>query len=322
MANTHTIPRPRLIEVDESHSGQRLDNFLIGYFRGVPRSHIYRILRRGEVRINKGRRTPSYRLKPGDVVRIPPVRMTPSAPAPALLSASHRRLRDHIVYQDDDVLVLNKPAGIAVHTGTGVAAGVIEALRELCPQIPDLELVHRLDRDTSGCLLLAKNRKSLIALQAAFRQQDGAISKHYLALVKGLPDKERWEVTAALRKGAVRGDERMVVITPDGARAITRFTCEKHYRDSTLVGVELLTGRTHQVRVHAAHVGHPVAGDSKYGDREFNTRLRPVGLNRLFLHASELTFPHPSRSVRQRVVAPLPDNLSAVLQRLEIETTE
>lgn len=316
--------KPRVIQVDATHSGQRLDNFLLGLFKGVPRSHIYRILRRGEVRINKGRSTPGYRLRMGDLVRLPPVRMAHRDSDAAPLSPAHRSLVDRVVYEDSSVLVLDKPSGLAVHSGTGISVGIIEALRRLRPDIKHIELVHRLDRDTSGCLLLAKDRTSLTSLHALLREPTGEkrITKYYTALVKGQARAEQWESTAAIRRGQVRGGERMVTVAHQGQAATTKFVRQIGYVDATLVRISLLTGRTHQARVHAAHAGHPVAGDPKYGDREFNQRMRGLGLERLFLHASEVRFPHPRHGRLQRVHAPLPPPLCQVLARLGDEVSK
>lgn len=311
-------PAVREVRVGEHQAGQRIDNFLITQLKGVPKTHIYRILRKGEVRVNKGRIKPDYRLQEGDVVRVPPVR-TGEAPAPAQPGA---RVLDviaaSIIYEDDALLILNKPAGIAVHGGSGVSYGVIEALRALRPEAPFLELGHRLDRDTSGCLVLAKKRSALRAFQALLRSS--GMDKQYLALAQG-----RWgggtrRVSAPLRKNVLSSGERMVRVDPEGKPALSIFEPVTRFADATLMRVTLVTGRTHQVRVHAAHAGHPLAGDDKYGDPVFNRHMAGRGLKRLFLHASALQFTLPMERPRDIAVsAPLPPELCAVIDRLESE---
>jgi 23S rRNA pseudouridine955/2504/2580 synthase len=300
-------------QVDAAHVGQRLDNFLISSLKGVPRSHIYRILRRGEVRINRGRQDADYRLKLGDVVRIPPLRRPPAPPALPLERAS--TLAERILYEDEDLIVIDKPAGLAVHGGSGIALGLIERLRALRPRVRRLELVHRLDRETSGCLLVAKNRAALLALHAQLRA--GEVDKRYDALVRGQLGGSDQEIRAPLQKYRLRSGERMVEVSGEGKEALTHLTPKDLFPDATLVEIQLLTGRTHQARVHAAHSGHPVAGDGKYGDREFNQRMRKLGLRRLFLHARRLRFKHPSSGARMTITAPLPPDLTAFLRRLQ-----
>lgn len=306
--------KARLVSVSADEAGQRIDNFLARHLKGVPKSHIYRILRRGEVRVNSGRIQARYKVCAGDTVRIPPVRQG----APAEQDAAGRagvRLAPRILFENTRCLVIDKPAGMAVHGGSGLSFGVIEALRAERPETPYIELAHRLDRDTSGCLLLALRRSFLRAFHAQL--QDGRVRKHYLALVAG-----RWEggartVDVPLRKNQLRGGERMVTVAEDGKPAVSVFTPVTRYRDGTLVEVELLTGRTHQIRVHAAHIGHPLAGDTKYGDRDFNQHMRELGLRRMFLHARRLSFLDPSDDSRIEVTAPLDPALQAVLDRME-----
>jgi len=303
----------RYVEIDENRAGQRLDNFLISQLKGVPKSRLYRLLRRGEVRVNRGRVGPEYRLQEGDSVRLPPVREAP----PRELAAKPEEfewLADRILYEDDALLAVDKPAGFAVHGGSGVGVGVIEAMRLMRPAAPFIELVHRLDRSTSGCLLLAKSRPTLLALHQML--QAGDIDKRYVALIKG-----RWrggaaELSAPLARDRRRGQERLVGVSEDGKEAETRFVPKGNYGSATLVEIHLLTGRTHQARVHAAHLGHPIAGDDKYGDREFNRKLRPLGLRRLFLHAASLRFRHPISGRTLEFQAPLPPELTTVLERL------
>lgn len=307
----------RYVEIGESRAGQRLDNFLIGQLKGVPKSRVYRLLRRGEVRVNRGRAGPDYRLQAGDQVRIPPVRQgEPPKPADA---RGYEWLRERFLYEDDDLLVLDKPAGLPVHGGSGVAVGVIEALRLLRPDDPMLELAHRLDRGTSGCLLIAKRRAALLKLHAMLR--DGAIEKRYLALVRG-----RWRggarhVSAPLDRDRPGGGERRVGVAEAGKAAESRFQPQGFFGPATLMDIRLYTGRMHQARVHAAFSGHPIAGDDKYGERDFNRELRQVGLRRLFLHAARLRFAHPATGAKIEVESSLPNELAAVLERLREQPT-
>lgn len=304
----------RLVEVGAEEAGQRVDNFLLKHLKGVPKGHVYRLLRTGQVRVNKGRAKPTRRLEAGDQVRLPPVRQTESA-APGKLSAGLAgSLNQAILHEDDRLLVVNKPAGLAVHGGSGLSLGLIEALRQLRPDAPYLELVHRLDRDTSGCLLIAKRRSMLRSLHELLRE--GGVDKTYLALVDGEwggPD----ELRTGLRKHQLRGGERMVNVTEDGKDSITRFRVQRRLAGASLLEVDILTGRTHQIRVHAAHAGHPVAGDDKYGDREVNKRYRKLGLKRMFLHAWRLGFVHPVSGEPVSFEAPLDDGLTAVIGKLE-----
>lgn len=303
----------RQLEIDESRSGQRLDNYLIGVLKGVPKSRIYRLLRKGEVRVNRGRVKPDYRLQAGDVVRLPPVRMA-AAPDRVREGKGYEWLGGHILYEDEYLLALNKPAGLAVHSGTGIALGVIEVLRALRPHAPMLELAHRLDRDTSGCLLLAKTRPALLDLHRQLRE--GGMRKHYAALVKGVWRGRMREVAVALETDSRRARGSKVQAREEGKEAVSRFTPKQVYGPATQVDIELVTGRTHQARVHAAHIGHPIAGDDKYGDWDFNRAMRAQGLKRLFLHAARLEFRHPVTRGKLRLDAPLPPDLSAFLEQL------
>jgi 23S rRNA pseudouridine955/2504/2580 synthase len=308
-------PAVRHVEVDETREGQRIDNFLLATLKGVPKSRIYRCLRKGEVRVNKGRVGPDYRLQLGDMVRIPPIRTTVEA-APKARPGGFDWLAKHVLHEDEYLLILDKPSGMAVHAGSGVATGIIEALRAWRPEAPMLELVHRLDRETSGCLLIAKTRPVLTDLHAQLRE--GQVSKHYAALVKGAFRHER-TVEASLERRE-RGGERMVEASEEGKAAASHFRPVCHYGVATLVDVELLTGRTHQARVHAAHIGHPIAGDDKYGGREFNREMGDLGLRRLFLHAARLEFRHPMYPGKKLIAeAPLPADLTAILEKLNAE---
>lgn len=307
--------RVQTLQIGGDQAGQRIDNFLLTRLKGAPRSLIYRILRRGEVRVNRGRVRPSYRLAAGDSIRIPPLRLAEAGPAPRPEERVLRRIEASILYEDARLLVIDKPSGIAVHGGSGISYGVIEALRALRPAAPFLELAHRLDRDTSGCLLIAKRRSALRRLHALLRE--GGVEKRYLALVCGAWEGGAHTVDAPLRKNVLSSGERMVRVSADGKAARTAFSPVRRFPEATLLEVLLHTGRTHQIRVHAAHVGHPLAGDEKYGDAACNARLRELGLRRLFLHARSLRFEMPEDGQQVDVTAPLEPALAALLERLE-----
>ena len=305
---------PRLVEVEADAVGRRLDNFLISALKGLPRARVYRMIRSGEVRVNKGRSKPSYHLAAGDIVRIPPVRGLEKNAEPYVSPGRADWLKTCVIYEDDYLLVLNKPSGLAVHGGSGVSLGAIELLRSTRPDCHYLELVHRLDRDTSGCLLIAKKRSSLRALHAEFR--DGHVEKIYYALLTG-----RWkggdrEVALPLLTEHREGGERHVRTGADGKTAVTRFFPQKRYDDAVFMQVELLTGRTHQIRVHAAAIGYPVAGDERYG----SGAALPTGLRRLFLHAGKLGFRHPGSQEWITLEAPLGADLQAVLARIDLDS--
>lgn len=307
----------RELIVDEHHAGQRIDNFLMSCLKGLPRTRIYRILRRGEVRVNKGRIRQHYRLKSGDVVRIPPVRLDASPPAGVPPMSLQALVEQRVLFEDRGLVVLDKPSGIAVHGGSGRSHGIIEALREARGRHQYLELVHRLDRDTSGCLLIAKRRPVLTELHAAFRRR--AVKKRYLVLIKG-----RWRgparaVEASLVRNVLRSGERVVGVDAAGKAGRTRFVPLSAGSTASLVQALPFTGRTHQIRVHAASLDHPVAGDEKYGDKDFNRRMREHGLRRLFLHASGLEFENPTDGARLRIEAPLPAELQGVLEHLGLD---
>ncbi len=296
--------------------GQRLDNFLLRTLAGVPRSRVYRLLRRGEVRVNGKRKKADYRLAAADEVRLPPVRDprddggAPRAVPDALVAA----VGAAIVHEDERVLVLNKPAGLAVHGGSGLVFGAIEALRALRPA-ESLELAHRLDRDTSGCLLVARTRPVLRMLHALLRE--GEVEKHYTALVAGRWRLGRKTIDAPVLTHARQGGERVVRVHAEGKIAISVFSPQQHFRElATRMDVAIQTGRTHQIRVHAAFAGHPVAGDEKYGDRDFNARMRELGLRRMFLHAASVAFAWPDTKRPFEVSAALPADLAALLARL------
>jgi 23S rRNA pseudouridine955/2504/2580 synthase len=298
--------------IEEESGGQRIDNYLVKILKGVPKSHIYRILRSGEVRVNSGRIGADYRLRAGDQLRLPPVRIArrDERPAPPI----NRKLREAVVYEDDHVLALDKPSGLAVHGGSGVNFGVIEQLRTLRPEARFLELVHRLDRDTSGVLLIAKKRSALTSLHEQLRS--GGVKKHYLALVKGVWHNPRQNVHLKLRKYVVASGERRVSVDTGGQDAHTVFELQKRWQTCSLLRAELKTGRTHQIRVHLAHLDFPIAGDDKYGDPEFNKTLSRSGLKRMFLHAASVGFRHPSTGKALTITAPLPLALQKFLDAL------
>jgi 23S rRNA pseudouridine955/2504/2580 synthase len=301
-------------EIDAERAGQRLDNYLLGELKGVPRSHVYRLIRSGQVRVNSGRTNPSYRLQAGDKVRVPPVGVR-SAERPAATPDRLEWLGERIIFEDARILVLDKPAGLAVHGGSGVSLGCIEALRLLKPECKDLELAHRLDRDTSGCLLLAKRRSALRALHELLRE--GQVDKRYLTLVKGRWPEGETVIEAPLVTHRVGGEAR-VKVDESGKDARSTFRLlERYGKTASLLEVSIDTGRTHQIRVHALHAGHPVAGDERYGDRDFDEYLKSFGLKRMFLHAHSLSFDWPDTGEPFTASAPLPDDLKAVLTALE-----
>ena len=305
--------KARLLSVDEHGVGQRLDNFLMREMKGVPRTRLYRALRKGEVRVNKGRAKADYRLKEGDTVRIPPLRV-PVVGAPAVVPA-HRldALAKAIIYEDDDLLVVNKPSGLAVHGGSGISFGLIESLRQLRPDQRYLELVHRLDRDTSGLILLAKRAVMLRELHRQLREKH--MDKRYLALVEGKWPAASRLINAPLEKNVLQSGERMVRVAAEGKASMTEFTVLERLEGATLLEVRPITGRTHQIRVHARHAGHPLLGDEKYSNPVSEGLARRLGLKRLFLHAVSLhfTLEGPGRFDLQ---APLDDVLESALEKL------
>ncbi|MFA6037203.1 MAG: RluA family pseudouridine synthase [Legionellales bacterium] len=299
-------------EITESEAGQRIDNFLLRILKGVPRSRVYRAIQSGEVRINKKRVDAKDRINTGDMVRIPPIRTAVRAPV-KLEPHLTQMLKDRIIYEDDTLLVLDKPSGLAVHGGSGLTLGVIEALRLIYPKAK-LELVHRLDRDTSGCLMIAKKRSQLLFLHEALRE--GHVAKKYITLLIGRWPAEQTYVDLPLHKNILSSGERMVKVDSEGKASKTLFHLIKHVGTMSLMEVTLMTGRTHQIRVHAAYKGHPVAGDEKYGDKTANQVLRTKGLKRLFLHAAELVIPTKDGS-SITVKADLDEKLSGFIDYVE-----
>jgi 23S rRNA pseudouridine955/2504/2580 synthase len=318
---THIPNKVSFVEIDENHDGQRLDNFLITHLKGVPKTHIYRIIRKGEIRVNKGRVKQTTRLKQGDSLRIPPIRLSERS-LDDLDGQKYSFLANTVLFEDDALLIINKPSGMAVHAGSGITVGVIEALRAYRSDLKYIELVHRLDRETSGVLVLAKKASALKILHDDFKTnslKNPRLDKRYLSLLKGHWRHGSRRVTKPLNTNARRHGERYVVVDPNGSYASSIMTPMAVSEIASLVEVKLLTGRTHQVRVHVLSENHPVAGDQKYGDQEFNKQMKLQGLSRLFLHAAKLTFFHPLTKESTTIKAPLPIELVAVLNNLSLE---
>jgi 23S rRNA pseudouridine955/2504/2580 synthase len=317
-SSSHKISKVQQVTVSADSVGQRLDNFLFTYLKGVPKTRIYRIIRKGEVRINKGRIKPEYRLAAGDILRVPPVRQGEEHSAIELSQNDKlaRSILDQILYEDDGLLVINKPAGIAVHGGSGLSFGVIEAVRYLRGSEKILELVHRLDKDTSGCLMIAKRRSTLRAIHEQL--QAGDVEKVYWALVQG-----QWQggpsVSAPLKKNQLSSGERIVRVSQDGQPSLTEFKILQAFPSVTLMEAKPKTGRTHQIRVHAAHAGNPIVGDPKYGENQFNTSMKQKGFSRLFLHAKKITLTLPGHEQPLSIEAPLDKQLQASLDMLAEE---
>jgi 23S rRNA pseudouridine955/2504/2580 synthase len=309
----------RHLEVTAEQAGQRLDNFVQKLLGDLPRSRIYRVIRKGEVRVNGHRAGPDTRLQAHDKIRIPPVKVRPAGEVGQPSTQLLETLRGAIVHEDENLLVLDKPSGVAVHGGSGVSFGAIEGLRALRPG-ETLELAHRLDRDTSGILLVARNTSTLRTLHALLRD-GGAFEKRYLALVKGKWELGRKRIDIPLRTDLRVGGERTVRAHASGKASVSEFRPVQFFgKRATLMEVTILTGRTHQIRVHAQHAGHPVAGDEKYGDEEFNAQMKALGLNRMFLHAHSVSFEWPT-GAQFSANTPLPAELAATVDKLAAEKT-
>jgi 23S rRNA pseudouridine955/2504/2580 synthase len=298
------------IEVGAEAEGQRIDNFLLRLAKGVPKSHVYRILRSGEVRVNKGRVAADYRLQIGDKVRVPPLRVSAATEKSSVPPRAFA-----VAFEDEAIIVLDKPSGVAVHGGSGVSFGVIEQLRRARPEARFLELAHRLDRETSGLLIVAKKRAALVRLHDLFR--NGGISKHYLALVKGRWRNQLQHIKLPLRKYLTEEGERRVSVSDQGKQAHSIVRLIARWENFSLVEVELKTGRTHQIRAHLVHLGFPLAGDEKYGDFALNRDLHKAGLKRMFLHAVQLRLPHPVTGENIELAIDLPADLAGFINRLE-----
>lgn len=303
------------LTIPEDFQGQRIDNFLFTRLKKIPKTHIYRILRKGEVRVNKKRIQPNYRLQAGDIVRIPPLEMSDK---PVSLSPSEKiksELGKKILFEDEQLLIINKPSGLPVHGGSQVKLGIIEILRNVFPQFPHLELAHRLDADTSGVLILAKKRSALRKIHELLRT--GNIEKIYWTLTKGEWKSNELRVEVSLQKNILQSGERVVKVNPEGKESITEFSVLKNFSFASLMQAKLLTGRTHQIRVHAQYRKHFIAGDEKYGDKEFNKKMRALGLKRLFLHAYSIAFELDDKTIK--VQAPLDEELKDCLDSCSVE---
>lgn len=308
-------PSVRIHTVDEGSAGQRIDNYLTKVLKGVPKSHLYRILRSGEVRVNSKRVDATYRVEDGDKIRIPPIRTAPATQAGNTGAKVVPRFENAIIFEDEAMLAVNKPAGMAVHGGSGISRGVIEQLRLERPHAKFLELVHRLDRETSGVLMIAKKRSALVALHELMRAN--RMDKRYLMLVHGAWSEKKKRVTLSLQKHVTASGERRVTVEAEGQMSETIFHLKKNLGDFSLLEAQLITGRTHQLRVQLAHLGFPIAGDDKYGDFALNKQLQKKGLKRMFLHSAETIIKHPLSGERLVLTAPMPVELEAFLSKLE-----
>ncbi len=314
--NNHQQNSVYYIDIDQDRAGQRIDNFLFGLLKGVPKQRIYRIVRRGEVRVNSKRISPFYRLTVGDKIRIPPVRVAKTTVPLLPNEFDQAQLDDRIIYEDNWMLAINKPAGMPVHGGTGQQCGLIEAVRLLRPESRFLELVHRLDLETSGCLLIAKKRSALRVLHEHFREN--RVYKRYQALLTGQLKKTRQFVEAPIRKERNPDGSRKIFVATDGKQATTEICCIRHWDQYTHVECRPRTGRTHQIRVHAQFIGHPIIGDQRYGNAKANKIASVNGLNRMFLHASSLRFPHPESTEMITLESELEMDLVAFLSTLDV----
>ncbi len=308
-------PKVRFITIDEEDAGQRIDNFLLRTLKGVPKSHLYRLMRKGEIRVNKKRIKPVYKLALDDILRIAPIRVSEKTDNVSTGLNIVANLEKQILFEDERLIVINKPSGMAVHGGSGLSFGLIEALRALRPNAPMLELVHRLDRDTSGCLVVAKKRSALRHLHEQLRNKK--VQKFYHALVKGHWPTKLTRVTEGLRKNDLKSGERVVIVDNiNGKESETRYKVLERYRGATLVRAFPVTGRTHQIRVHCQVSGHSIAMDAKYGHEDFDADMKNKGLKRLFLHAASIEFTHPRTEERVKIEAPLEPSLEKLLSKL------
>jgi len=309
---THVTSGVSFVEVDHTQVDQRLDNFLLKTLKTVPKTRVYRIIRKGEVRVNKKRCKPEYKLKMGDIVRVPPVRIDQTHDAqnyiaPALIESIEKT----ILFENKHLVIINKPSGLAVHSGSGINFGVIDIMRRLRPDT-EIELAHRLDRDTSGCLLLAKHRQSLLSMQRCFL--DNSLKKTYLAVAKGCWPKNKKEVTSSLKKVTLANGERRVLVDPAGQSALTKIIDCQQKEQYSILTIQLMTGRTHQIRVHCQSQGHELIGDTKYGDVDFNKTMKKKGFKRLMLHASRLELPRTEFSEEIVINADTPDMFNQLIK--------
>lgn len=306
----------KYIQVDQMKQGQRIDNFLITQCKGIPKARLYRALRRGEVRVNKKRIKPEYRLLEQDIIRIPPFHSTGGEKSLSTNTINkYKFLLNYIEYEDNEWILINKPSGIPVHSGSFLHLGIIEALTHLRPKLKYLRLVHRLDRETSGCLLLAKKRSALLAVQNLMLKK--RVEKRYTVLVKGVFEGDQQTVNLPLKKNRLHNGARYVKVDASGKTACTIFTRKQQFKSAALLEAVIITGRTHQIRVHAQAIGNPVAGDEHYGDRAFNQKMKSLGLKRLFLHASSLKFKINEKTFRFQIS--LPDLLQKVIDKLPLQ---
>ena len=308
-------PQVRFFTIDSEDAGQRIDNFLVKTLKGVPKSMLYRLLRKGEIRVNKKRTKPEYKLVDEDIIRVAPIRVSENTNTVSTQLNVVANLEQQILFEDERLIVINKPSGMAVHGGSGLSFGLIEALRALRPDARMLELVHRLDRDTSGCLVVAKKRSALRHLHEQLRNK--TVQKFYHALVKGRWSTKLTRVTESLKKNDLKSGERVVVVDNiNGKESETRFKVLQHYKNATLVRAFPVTGRTHQIRVHCQTKGHSIACDAKYGHEDFDLEMKNLGLKLLFLHAASIEFTHPLSNERIKIEAPLEPSLEKVLKKL------
>mgnify|MGYP003384089768 CR=1 FL=1 len=304
-------------EVSEDYAGQRLDNFLMSRIKGAPKSLIYRIIRKGEVRVNKGRSKPDYKIELGDTVRIPPVFVKAEGEPVDVPNRMAADIEKAIIFEDEYLIAVNKPRGMAVHGGSGISLGLIEALRVIRPDNKRLELVHRLDRDTSGVILVAKKRTTLVALHKMLQNKSG-MKKRYLALVYGVWPKHLKDVTVPLMKNELKSGERVVKVTQEGKPCHTKYSLERRYENFTLINAEPVTGRTHQIRVHCQFSGFSIVGDDKYADDEQLKSTKKMGAKRMFLHAQSLKFKHPQTDESMFIEAPLDSAYADFLKTLTV----
>lgn len=314
----HKNKSVRYYRVTSEDVGQRIDNLLLKELKGLPKSRIYRLLRKGEVRVNKKRIDPAYRLQLDDSIRIPPVFLAEKAKFVPPSKDTINLLKEAVIYEDDDLLVINKPSGMSVHSGNTVRMGVIEVMRHLYPKLSNLELAHRIDAGTSGCLVLAKRKSALREMHELLRE--GKVEKRYIALTKGKWKKTERFIDVPLHKSYEKDGKKVVNVDQKGKRAVTEVTTKEVFAGASLVEVSILTGRTHQIRVHTAHMGHPIAGDDRYGDKDFNKLARGMGLKRLFLHAYEIAFTLPKQGKKIELKAPLAPELEEVIMAFKAQS--